>query len=496
VRQDQFLLENRALVRGSDRREIACTLQYDMFWEFLRDGFFARWYQSFFTTYAQLIFQTLVLALLYCIGPLITRETKPLGFVFDLGTFLTFVSSVQTVMNSIRELSKAVIQIFASSSYLDECSKLLNFHTEELRVFHNKRMSTPERHSAALSLFANGTLQIKDVSFSHAIPSCPLTVVGEGHPILNRFNLYDRRSGREIPWDSSEILSAGCIIGLCRKPSFTAPADTLLLKIFSREVIAQSGVCRLRGSKRFLISEAERLIVGTLWQNLTYGSEYGGEGFTATQSQINHVWGLCHLVGVNPRLLGTSPASGWQDIELQIPPHYLDCEQKEKVALVRALLIQPQTLLLDHVGEGWSPHELRRLQSVVRMFASGEIATHSDTETTQTGGGARTIIWVASQTFLSRMCTEQDFVLTLESSSRGVLQTAVQTFPENLAVPKLNQAMPRWCASSSPHSQPTSTPLLPPHLHQSGPAAVAASPWGPRQAPLGPCKSANGKETL
>jgi len=263
---------------------------------------------------------------------------------------------------------------------------------------------------------------------------------------------------RETP---TAVLPEGGIIGLWVAAGLPPKLNRLLVLLMGSELTPMSGTCESIGGKVWRVdSETNNLMRGSLWTNLTYGTHerYGiHKDVPPTAAIRDAVWEVCRLVGLSPRLIGDAPTSGWEDVEVRITPHEMRHEDETKVALVRALLNQPDVLLLHGVGDSWSEGEQTRLLDVIRAFMASEIemVNYYEASTTResarkkheerheedirgtvrdqflfqecemlTARKRRTVIWSTSHELIERACCQKDdAVLLLASPSKGILQS-------------------------------------------------------------------------
>jgi len=446
VKQKEFIYHSHALIRAADQKEAAGMAAYNLIWKSWYTGMFERFYHEYYTSWSLKFAQAIGIAMLWACGPYYTRETKPLGFALELGSYLALMSAIGAVGHSVHDICMSVTKVFETTSSVQQIAKLLNFKTDNVKVEEAKAnassFSSMNLKTDCKMEVKSGSVLLQDLTFNYATSG-----VSDGalHPSFEHLNVQDKRTNQGAVCTT---LPAGCIIGLVRLPKNSEKLhlrkiNLLFMKIVGMQIAPQSGSCvLLPESFQSVIGGELALLRGSLWENLVYGV-LEDEFNKATPAFREAVWNLCRRAGFSPTILGSNPNGNWGDTDVNVGPNKLGKKQLVKVGLVRALLHQPEMLLLHGVGNSWDEAEQQQLVSLIHAYANGEIAEQleavtamdnsridlSQTLVTKSVGNKRTVLWSAPEELLVKACSnvDRDVFVTLESPSCATLRSPQPT---------------------------------------------------------------------
>ncbi|KAL1507028.1 hypothetical protein AB1Y20_007890 [Prymnesium parvum] len=216
-----------------------------------------------------------------------------------------------------------------------------------------------------------------------------------------------------------------------------------------------------------LVAETEaKLGAETLIENLLHASgndffdmlteDSDSQGCVDPLVRDRFMYQLCRQVGVSASLIGPEPSKGkgWP-IGHQPLSLLIDKEDVIKILLVRAVLAQPDALLLDSVCEGLCPESQRQIFDFTRAHLRGEL---TDLFCEEAGiqphrHDSRSVIFLASDSTLALGLTDSDPVLTVLSPTEAMLCL------KNDALPSSNDIIDHWLAAHS--SSPSASNEIP-----------------------------------
>jgi len=139
-----------------------------------------------------------------------------------------------------------------------------------------------------------------------------------------------------------------------------------------------------------------------------------------TPAADRFIWDLCKKMNISETLIGHTykPGGEWGELRLNSAMQQLsivDMQDASKIELVRALLAQPDALLVHRVCDGWDVSEQQRLVSVLQDYVVGTLDGYT--------GAGRTVLLCTNDLGLSLAFHSDDLILTLESKTRATLTT-------------------------------------------------------------------------
>ena len=153
------------------------------------------------------------------------------------------------------------------------------------------------------------------------------------------------------------------------------------------------------------------------------------------------LWELCRRCGISATLIGEIFEPKWIHTRLDARGWSYQVHNTDliHIALVRALLAQPDVLLLHSSGSSWLPSDRRALTATVRSWLAlrldnGLADLYAFTGRSQTRGRSkRTVLWSAPSTMLAEVLTKKDMALTLESESCATLMLQAEAIERQVA---------------------------------------------------------------
>jgi len=392
------------------------------------------------------------------------------------------------------DLGFGIIVIISSAAYVQQIAELLNIKaTDEAQSIsqiqareiqaisqiqareNSQRSSGREKMPVRCGVHWQEVAEIRELSFTFQRENIPLSLLGKDHPCFTDFNMYHYLDGAAGLHCTS--LPQGGIIGVRQLHSVAENSLELLFRLLaSNQLLPQHGICKLLSCRNVLVLGDKYLGIyfGTLWENLIYGSAFDSPDnkVAKTESFRNLVWKMCKVLGLSPRLLGSAPDSGWEDSLVRIEPHMLETKERAKVGVIRAILSEPDVLFIEGIGDSWSAPEqtalarlldgwhsgaiheaLRDARGTAEIISEGAQSSFSQEEKHLSSFG-RTMFVAADNNLFCQVIrvgfmSSDDMVLTIESSSRGTLQTAGQVYPQAFAGRNVNSMMEYLTGQSS-----------------------------------------------
>ena len=380
---------------------------------------------------------------------------------------------LNNVGESLVSFGQHVTTMFTSGSMITVVADLLNYPTRAYRMLDEvpelstsyRRHPSGARASSVINTArdADECEELRGIMTSYATAAYALTLKDvclcslHDRPLFNCLNLYQRQSpnGPLLPITEA-MVPAGGIVGVRKSCGLDSDIDWLMLQLLGGWMLPDSGVARVLPSLHVElvrgINVAKALFRGSLRDNLTYG--------VAWPVDDTELWELCHRCGLSAQMIGAESVPGWAVQEpfdpVMIKSHYT-LSDNGIILVVRALLRQPDVLLLHNVGEQWGHARQAHLIGVVRAYIDktlllpgesgstrraisfkpgrlGELNNHGSRATNEQ---RRTVLWAASDPLLiSAMKREMpnvprlaDRLITLESNSIATLAAPDEVFP-------------------------------------------------------------------
>jgi len=270
-------------------------------------------------------------------------------------------------------------------------------------------------------------------------------------PVFEGLTLYDRFTADSPTGTPTGVIGAGGIIGVrvSGGGSFGSVADVTLLKLLGGVYTPQLGTATalLRAE---IVTPQTAPLPSTLLGNLLYGvvpDEAMHEGLLVEPlppgcevPSDESLWRLCRRAGVSAALIGEEYAAGWSGVHLLNAEVWVAASDLVKLRVIRALLHQPEVLLLSRVGSQWALKEQRQLHAMLEEYmANGcSLEALAGVEPVSKGGAAGsrrsfTLVWCAADPVLAAALHEgRDRILTLESASRATIKPPSAVFPPAL----------------------------------------------------------------
>ena len=386
---------------------------------------------------------------------------------------------VLLVLNNIGEslisFGQHVTTMFTSGSMITVVADLLNYPTRAYRMLDKvPELSTSLRghpSGARASSVINTARdddeceELRGVMTSYATAAYALTLKDvclcslHDRPLFNCLNLYQRQSpDGPLLRITEAMVPAGGIVGVRKSCGLDIDSDIdwLMLQLIGGWMLPDSGVARVLPSLHVELvrgmNVAEALFRGSLRDNLTYG--------VAWPVDDTELWELCHRCGLSEQMIGADCVPGWAVQEpfdpVVIRSHYT-LSDNGIILVVRALLRQPDVLLLHNVGEQWGHARQVHLIGVVRAYLDKTLPLPGESGSTRgaisfkpgglgklnnhgsraTNERRRTVLWAASDPLLiSAMKREMpnvprlaDRLITLENNSVATLAAPDEVFP-------------------------------------------------------------------
>ena len=372
-----------------------------------------------------------------------------LAFCIPTAHILQVLMVMQNVGDSLISFDKHASSMFTSGSMVTVVAHLLNYPTRISRVLHRDHLvSSSVRTSSASNSDSerNGEEggELREIMTSHATAAFALILRDvclrsiHGRPLLECLNLYHHHESTD---DSplritGAMVPAGGIIGVRKSGGLDSEIDWMMLQLLGGWMLPDNGVARVLPSLQVELVRGvnvdKALFQGSLQDNLTYG--------VAWPVEDDALWQLCRRCGLSEQTIGASSMPGWAEAKPFDPvvitsPFTLS--DNGIIVLVRAILQQPDVLLLHCVGELWGSAQQVHLIGVVRAFLDGSLPLPMKGGSSRASERPRTVLWAASDSLLiSAMKREKadaprlaDRLITLESSSVATLAAPDEVFP-------------------------------------------------------------------
>ena len=360
---------------------------------------------------------------------------------------------LNNVGESLVSFGQHVTTMFTSGSMITVVADLLNYPTRAYRMLDEvpelstsyRRHPSGARASSVINTArdADECEELRGIMTSYATAAYALTLKDvclcslHDRPLFNCLNLYQRQSpnGPLLPITEA-MVPAGGIVGVRKSCGLDSDIDWLMLQLLGGWMLPDSGVARVLPSLRVAlvcgVNVDKALFQGSLQDNLTYG--------IAWPVDDDALWQLCRRCGLSEQTIGASSMPGWAEAKPFDPvvitsPFTLS--DNGIIVLVRALLQQPDVLLLHCVGELWGPTQQVHLIGVVRAFLDGSLPLLMKGGSSRASERPRTVLWAASDSLLIAAMKREtadaphlaDKLITLESSSVATLAAPDEVFP-------------------------------------------------------------------
>ena len=243
------------------------------------------------------------------------------------------------------------------------------------------------------------------------------------------------------------MLPGGGIIGLRTSVGgvFGDVCEKVLMKMLCGDLKAQQGTCAVLEQAQLVTSQPV-VLMGTLYENILYGV-VPDEAFDAAgrlkaelpervrlPASERDIWRLCKAAGVSRALIGDTFVAGeWGAQQLAKVVPWLPLADIVQIGLVRALLQEPQVLLLLRVGSDWCLEEQRKLQRIVEAYLSCDGDIHRMVDEIEAGNPSAlrvptsrnaVVVCAADPLLAASLDMQRDLVLCIDSPSRATLKRA------------------------------------------------------------------------
>jgi len=248
-----------------------------------------------------------------------------------------------------------------------------------------------------------------------------------------------------LPVRVTTTVPAGHLIAVMAHEEAGMGADDtlILLKLFAGTLTPDHGVAMALPMLGVALVQLEpEALHGTLMHNLLFGTgrerlseEWAGPSIQIAEqsarpdhSSVVHrqLWTLCQRCGLSAGLIGTRHTPAWGDaiVESRRNSYRVHVADLARIALVRAVLTQPDVLLLHGIGSLWSLPQQQALVQTVRSFVDGSLDADLGALRAFLGGSShsrrtpRTVLWSHPNT---ELLSVNDLMLMLESRRRAML---------------------------------------------------------------------------